>query len=146
MIICDQVTTLCLQLDGSYKTPILSFHSENDSDFLNRPPNTNLYNVTDPIDEVCECGDHCTDMSSDEGFRHKCCMTKELRNLWISKIESEEGEPTCFTETNAYRISTHPYAVRNCLLVAWAGEKKNKTQGKISHNRTKKKSHQQTRI
>ena len=39
------MTTLCLQLDGSYKTPILFFYSENSSDFLNRPPNTNLYNV-----------------------------------------------------------------------------------------------------
>ena len=44
-IIGDQVTTLCLQKDGSYKTPILFFYSENNSDFLNRPPNTNLYNV-----------------------------------------------------------------------------------------------------
>ena len=44
-IICGQVTNLCLQLDGSYKTPIIFFYSENNSDFLNRPPNTNLYNV-----------------------------------------------------------------------------------------------------
>ena len=41
------MNTLCLQLDGSYKTQILLFYSENNSDFLNRPPNTNLYNVAD---------------------------------------------------------------------------------------------------
>ena len=39
------MTTLCLQLDGNYKTPIIFFYSENNSDSLNRPPNTNLINV-----------------------------------------------------------------------------------------------------
>ena len=39
------MTTLCLQLDGSYKTPIIFFYSENNSETLNRPPNTNLYTV-----------------------------------------------------------------------------------------------------
>ena len=41
----SQVTTLCLQLDGSYKTPILLFYSVNISDSLNSPPNKNLINV-----------------------------------------------------------------------------------------------------
>ena len=36
------MTTLCLQLDTSYKTPIIFFYSENNSDCLNRPPDTNL--------------------------------------------------------------------------------------------------------
>ena len=44
-IICDQVTTLCLQLNDSYKTQIIFFYLENNSDSLNRPPNTNLINV-----------------------------------------------------------------------------------------------------
>ena len=38
-LICEQVTTLRLQLDGSYKIPILFFYSGNNSDSLNRPPN-----------------------------------------------------------------------------------------------------------
>ena len=42
-IICDQVTTLCLQLDGSYNFFFLN--SLINSDSLNRPPNTNLINV-----------------------------------------------------------------------------------------------------
>ena len=44
-IIFDQVTTVCLQLDNSYKTQILFFYSENNSDSLNCPPNTNLFIV-----------------------------------------------------------------------------------------------------
>ena len=39
------MTTLCLQLDDSYKTPNIFFYSESNSDSLNRPPNTNLNNV-----------------------------------------------------------------------------------------------------
>ena len=39
------MTALCHQLDGSYKTPILLFYSENNSDSSNCPPNTNLITV-----------------------------------------------------------------------------------------------------
>ena len=44
-IICDQVTILCLHFDGSYKTQVIFFESVNNSDSLNRPPNTNLIYV-----------------------------------------------------------------------------------------------------
>ena len=62
-IICDQVTTLCLQLDGSYKTPILFLYSENNSDFLNSPPNTNLYNVHCTVENLLM--PNCTKQSLD---------------------------------------------------------------------------------
>ena len=44
-MICDQTTTLCLQLDDSYEIPIIFFNSESNSDSLIHPHNINLNNV-----------------------------------------------------------------------------------------------------
>ena len=53
-IICDQGTTLCLQLDGNNKTPIILFYSVNTSDCLNCPLDTNLINVQWPTNVIAD--------------------------------------------------------------------------------------------
>ena len=89
------MTTLCLQLDGSYETPVLFFYSENNSDSLNRPPYTNLLivhcvtNISQHINGLfSQCDENVKqNMTSERLFSIKIIYQSKVSMMFRSRVK-----------------------------------------------------------